>query len=123
MKFYRCELCGNIIVKLVNGGGVLSCCGQEMTELKAGVVDAALEKHVPAFQREGATLLVQVGEIIHPMTPEHYIQCIVVQQGDHVQYVTLDSTDEPKATFQINPDEPATIYEYCNLHGLWKAEA
>ncbi len=123
MKFYRCELCGNIIVKLVNGGGVLSCCGQEMTELKAGVVDAALEKHVPAFQREGATLSVQVGEIIHPMTPEHYIQCIVVQQGDHVQYVTLDSTDEPKATFQINPDEPATIYEYCNLHGLWKAEA
>jgi len=123
MKFYRCKLCGNIVVKVVNGGGTLSCCGQEMTELKAGVTDAALEKHVPAFKREGDTLSVQIGEVIHPMTPEHYIQCILVQQGERVQYVALNSNDEPKATFKINPDEPATIYEYCNLHGLSKAEA
>ena len=123
MKFYRCEQCGNIVVKLVDGGGPLSCCGNDMKELKAGVTDAAQEKHVPAFQREGDTLSVQVGEVIHPMTAEHYIQCIVVEQGDQVQYVTLDSTDEPKATFKINSEKPATIYEYCNLHGLWKTEA
>lgn len=123
MEFYRCELCGNIVVKLADGGGTLACCGQDMQMPQAGVVDAALEKHVPAFQRDGSTLSVQVGSEIHPMTAAHYIQYILIHQGDQVQYVTLSPDQEPKATFSIDPDQPVTIYEYCNLHGLWKAEA
>ena len=123
MKFYRCEMCGNLVVKLVNGGGTLNCCGQDMKELKAGVTDAAQEKHVPAFERKGDILSVQVGAVAHPMTAEHYIQYILVQQGDKVQYVILSPENEPTATFTIDTDQPATVYEYCNLHGLWKAEA
>ena len=76
MNIYRCEACGNIVTKAVNGGGPLSCCGNPMKELKAGVTDAAQEKHVPHLTLEGSTLHVKVGETLHPMTSEHYIQTI-----------------------------------------------
>lgn len=122
IAFYKCEHCGNIITKLVNGGGPLNCCGQPMTELKANTTDAAQEKHVPVIAVNGGKLSVQVGEVLHPMTPEHSIQVILVEQGDKVRYTTLTPDRQPKAEFEIEPGKPFTVYEYCNLHGLWKAE-
>lgn len=122
MKIYRCGVCGNIVTKSVDGGGPLSCCGSPMNLLEAGVTDAALEKHVPALQINGNELHVQVGEVLHPMTPEHYIQMILVCQEDKVQYVPLSADKAPKVVFCIDPGKPLSVYEYCNLHGLWKAE-
>lgn len=122
MKIFRCKSCGNILVTLVDGGGPLTCCGAPMDELKAGVTDAAQEKHVPALKLEGETLTVQVGDVLHPMTEDHFIQWILVEQGGKVQYVTLTPSDSPHATFRVEAGKPLTVYEYCNLHGLWKAE-
>lgn len=119
MKIYRCETCGNIVTKAVDGGGVLSCCGSPLEELKAGVTDAALEKHVPCLKQDGNLLTVTVGETIHPMTKEHYIQMILISQENMVQYVSLKPTDQPVATFFVDSNEPVAVYEYCNLHGLW----
>ena len=71
MKYYVCEHCGNII-ELVNDSGVpVMCCGQKMTEIVPGSVDAAVEKHVPAVTVEGNLVKVAVGEVEHPMVPEH----------------------------------------------------
>lgn len=123
LKIYRCEVCGNIVVLTVAGGGVLSCCGQSMKELVANTQDAALEKHVPMVTRDGNILNVQVGDVLHPMQKEHFIQFILVKQGDKVQYVLLSPDEEPKATFMVQADEPVTVYEHCNLHGLWVKEA
>lgn len=122
ISVYKCELCGNVVVKMVNGGGPLSCCGKPMVELAANTTDAAQEKHVPAFRVDGSSLSVQVGDVLHPMTQEHSIQWILVEQGGKVQYVPLTPDQEPKAEFQIEPGKPFVIYEYCNLHGLWKVE-
>ena len=45
VEFYKCELCGNIIAVIKNGGGKnLVCCGQPMTHLVANTVDASAEK-------------------------------------------------------------------------------
>lgn len=122
MKFYRCKKCGNIALKPVDSGAPLSCCGEPMAELKAGVTDAALEKHVPALTLEGSKLKVQVGSVAHPMTPEHYIQLIAVEQAGKMQYISLTPEQDPTAKFQVDADKPFTVYEYCNLHGLWKAD-
>ena len=46
-KFYICEHCGNIAVKVKDAGVPMMCCGQKMKELVPGTVDAAVEKHVP----------------------------------------------------------------------------
>jgi len=118
--FYKCKICGNIVGLIEDGGVKPSCCGKEMEQLKANTTDAALEKHVPAISLDGDVLSVQVGDVLHPMTKEHYIQWIMVTQGNKTQRVELTPEDEPKAVFNIKPGEGFVVYEYCNLHGLWE---
>ncbi len=121
MKIVKCEHCGNIAVLPHDAGVPMMCCGEAMKVLEAGVTDAAKEKHVPAVTVEGKTMHVAVGEVPHPMTAEHYIQFVLLVQGDKVQYVTLTPSSEPKASFAVESG-PYTVYEHCNLHGLWKTE-
>ena len=122
MEFYYCEKCGNLFAVVHNAGPVPVCCGQDMILLEAGVTDAAVEKHVPEVKREGNKIEVVVGSTVHPMTEDHYIQMIAAVQGEKVQIQKLSPSDEPKAAFEI-ADGPVEVYEFCNLHGLWKAEA
>lgn len=76
IKFYRCDICGNIITKIIDGGPIPFCCGQKMTELIADSSDGAAEKHVPVIEIDGEVVTVKVGEMPHPMIEEHYIQWI-----------------------------------------------
>jgi len=120
--FLRCARCGNIISFLKKTGPNVICCGEQMKELTPNTTDAAQEKHVPASVREGNKLIVTVGSVPHPMTEEHQIEWIIIAQGQRTQRFNLSGMQEPKAEFAVDND-PVTIYEYCNLHGLWKAEA
>ena len=121
--FYRCAHCGNIVSVVVNGGGTLTCCGDEMQLLKANTTDAAKEKHVPAVTVEGNKVVVNVGSVDHPMIPEHYIQFIMIETNLGKQYKGLTPEDKPHAEFVLQDGEKlVAAYEYCNLHGLWKAE-
>lgn len=118
--FYRCEICGNMVALIRNGGGELVCCGQPMTELKPNTTDAAQEKHVPVISKENGKLKVVVGSVMHPMLPEHHIEWIALVAGDNVQFQFLKPGMEPKAEF--NETNSGMVYEYCNIHGLWKAD-
>ncbi len=123
VKFYICETCKNIITKIVDSKVPVVCCGKPMKELVPGAVDGALEKHVPAVTIEGNTVKVQIGEVIHPMLPEHYIQFIALETKNGVQIKNLKAGEEPKAEFVLaEGDEAVAVYEYCNLHGLWVKE-
>ncbi len=123
VKFYICETCKNIITKIVDSKVPVVCCGKPMKELVPGAVDGALEKHVPAVTIEGNTVKVQIGEVIHPMMPEHYIQFIALEIKNGVQIKNLKGGDEPKVEFVLTDgDEAVAVYEYCNLHGLWVKE-
>ena len=121
LKFYRCNTCGNIITKLQDSHLPVSCCGKEMVLLIANTTDAATEKHVPAATRDGNKVKVQVGSVLHPMTEEHHISFIVLAQNGKSQTAILSHTGEPIAEFLVD-DGSATVYEYCNLHGLWAAD-
>lgn len=120
LKVFVCKHCGALVESLVTAGS-LTCCGEKMTELTANTVDAAKEKHVPEVTREGNHLKVQVGSVLHPMEEKHYIQFVIVKQGKRTQRVDFAPGETPAAEFNI-ADGPAAVYEYCNLHGLWKAE-
>jgi superoxide reductase len=119
-NFYRCEKCGNIVAQLKDGGGTLTCCGQAMTKLVANSTDAAKEKHVPVVTKENGKIRVAVGSTLHPMLPEHHIEWIALVSGDKVEFAFLKPGMDPIAEFE--EVESGTVYEYCNLHGLWKAE-
>ena len=123
MKFYRCKHCGNIIAMVNDSGVRVKCCGEEMSELIPGETDAALEKHVPVFEKNGNLLTVRVGSVAHPMLEEHYIQWIAIRTNKGNQRKRLNPGDEPKAEFALlDGEEVLEVYEYCNLHGLWRSK-
>jgi superoxide reductase len=118
--FYRCEVCGNMVALIRNGGGTLTCCGQAMTKLEANSTDASQEKHVPVLTKENGKIKVAVGSTLHPMLPEHHIEWIALIAGDRLEITYLQPGGEPKTEF--TQAATGTVYEYCNLHGLWKAD-
>ena len=123
MKFYRCDHCGNIITFVHSAGVPVMCCGQKMTRSwSPGTVDAAQEKHVPVVEVKGNVVHVKVGAVAHPMLEEHSIQWIALEtsQGSQIKY--LKPGEQPEAVFALAEGEQVVAaYEYCNLHGLWKA--
>ncbi|MDO5015075.1 MAG: desulfoferrodoxin family protein [Clostridia bacterium] len=123
LEFFKCEVCGNIAVKIVDSKVPLVCCGQEMTLLNANTTDAAQEKHVPVVEVNGNIVEVTVGEVEHPMVEEHYIQFITIETEKTVQTARLQPGEKPYAKFALADDDKlVAAYEYCNLHGLWKKQ-
>ena len=94
----------------------------EGKELIANTVDAAKEKHVPVIEQHGDHVTVKVGSIPHPMLDVHYIEWIILETATGYQKKDLTPNDKPEAEYAVTGPVLAA-YEYCNLHGLWKAEA
>ena len=124
MLFYKCAHCGNFITFLTEKAAATPmCCGAKMEEIIANTVDAAKEKHVPEVSITGNLVNVKVGAVAHPMLDAHYIQFIILETKNGYQKKDLKPGQEPVAEFLVTPgDEPVAVYEYCNLHGLWKKE-
>lgn len=120
LKLYVCRHCGNVIWKVVDKGVPVTCCGEKMEELVPGTTDAAREKHVPDIKREGDTVKITVGSVVHPMLEEHYISMIAAVSGDTATVRFPKPGDEP--TLTVESREPVTAYEICNLHGFWKGQ-
>lgn len=122
-KFYICKHCGNIAGMIYDSGVVPVCCGDPMSELKANTTDAAVEKHVPDVRVEGDKVFVQIGSTAHPMLEEHYIQWVYLRTEQGGQRKCLKPGDAPNVEFAlVAGDKPLEVYEYCNLHSLWKKE-
>lgn len=119
IKYYKCPICGNVIEVLNGDINRIKCCGREMELLVPGTMDASLEKHVPVYKIEGDEIVVKVGEISHPMEEKHYIMWVSLVTEDKVVRVNLVPGDEPVVRLPYVKD--SIIYEYCNLHGLWKS--
>ena len=121
VKFYKCRHCGNVIQKVVDSQVPVVCCGEKMKELVPGTVDASLEKHVPVVTRiDDNTIKVQVGSVAHPMLEEHHIAFIYVETENGG--IRVDLKDVPEAVVYLGNEKAVAVYEYCNLHGLWKTE-
>lgn len=95
----------------------------QLAALTANTTDAAQEKHVPVVSIQGSAVEVTVGSVAHPMLEEHFITGIYIETKFGGQFRRLNPGEEPKASFLLpEGDEFIAAYEYCNLHGLWKAE-
>ena len=121
-KFFICEKCGNL-AGLINASGVpMVCCGQKMTALEPGVVEASHEKHIPEVSVEGDVVRVKVGSVIHPMVEEHSILWVYLETDKGGARKSLSPGEAPEAVFHLAGEKPIAAYAYCNLHGLWKKE-
>jgi len=94
------------------------------TELIANKTDGAHEKHVPVIAISGDEVVVKVGSAEHPSLEQHYIEFILLETTTGIHTKWLKPGDTPVATFKlVDGEKTLAAYEYCNLHGLWKAEA
>lgn len=126
LDLYRCEICGNLVEVILVGGGELVCCGQPMQKVNGqNREEAIFEKHIPVFiKNENNGDEVRVGEVLHPMTDEHYIMFIetISEDKNHVQLQYLHPGQEPKMILE-NKLGKTLAREFCNLHGLWEGES
>ncbi|MBO4503293.1 MAG: desulfoferrodoxin [Bacteroidales bacterium] len=121
LKFYRCPHCGNIVVKPVDSGVNVVCCGAPMEELIPFLQEELREKHLPVVTwKDECTLHVEVGSTLHPMLENHHIAFICVEFENGYRFVGLK--EQPIADICVCDSTPKAVYEYCNLHGLWKVE-
>lgn len=119
-KFYLCQKCGNVITTLVNSGISVMCCGEMMEELKPNTTSAATEKHIPTCEVRDNQIVVKVGETLHPMDEEHYINFVALEYDNTIEIHNFKPGDSPICFFGYH--ENAKVYAYCNKHGLWISE-
>lgn len=120
-KVLRCKGCGKMVLTLKDSACPTKCCGEAMEVLTANTTDGAAEKHVPVVTRENGKLAVNVGSVDHPMLEAHFIQWVALVGDKSVQICELNPGEAPHVEV---PDDGSVkeVYEYCNLHGLWKVE-
>ena len=116
----RCKSCG-ATVKVIEdcnceGCGIV-CCGEAMEILKPNSVDAAVEKHVPNYEKVEDEIFVTVN---HVMEKEHFIEWIALV-ADNKQYM-VKLYPEQNAECRFPYISGSCLYAYCNKHGLWKKE-
>ena len=120
-SIYKCNICGNIVEIVHIGAGELVCCNQPMDLQSENTVDAALEKHVPVIEKGELGIKVKIGEVVHPMDDNHYIEWIEIIADGKVVKKYLKLGDKPESNFCGKGESDMIIRAYCNLHGLWKA--
>jgi superoxide reductase len=121
LQIYKCAICGNIVEVVHASAGQLVCCGQPMILQTENKVDASQEKHVPVIEKAPGGYKVSVGSVAHPMEEKHYIEWIELLADGKVYRQALRPGIAPEAFFEIDATE-VSAREYCNIHGLWKAE-
>lgn len=122
-QVYVCEQCGTIVEVLMPGEAPLVHCGEEMKLLEELTEGDLAPKHKPVIERVVGGYKVTVGDVEHPMTPAHWIVWIELMADGRVYRQYLSADDKPVATFRIGTAKDVVAREYCNLHGLWKADA
>ncbi|MEG1560145.1 MAG: desulfoferrodoxin family protein [Clostridia bacterium] len=121
-RFYICAHCGNIIGLIKDSGVPLVCCGEKMKELVANSVEASVEKHVPKVTLNDSKVLVEIGEVPHPMEEKHHIEWVYLQTDKGGQRKCLCVGGKPELSFALCDEKPIAVFAYCNIHGLWVKE-
>ena len=144
MKGFVCERCGFVAI---DGEAPERCpvCGAPQksftekdvvkTSKDVAVYGESEKKHVPHIRiasqcglipGECRDVQVRVGEIQHPMVPEHHIMNIdfyIDKKYISRVYLSPDKL-HPAAGLHLKPGKGVlTVIEHCNLHGYWMSEA
>lgn len=122
-SIYKCAKCGAVVEFLHKDGDLPAEVQPDLKALTANTADAAREKHVPVIEKTADGYKVKVAEVSHPMEAKHYIMWIeLITDDGYSLRKFLKPGEAPEAEFKTAAKK-VTAREYCNLHGLWKAEA
>jgi len=108
LQFFYCNNCGNLVTTTAKIEG--SCCGSKMTILQKIKSDDII-KDVEVVEDEYFVTLDS------PMTKENFVTFVSVKSFDKYLVIRLYPEQDTTVRFKYIPG--ATIYAYCNKHGLW----
>ena len=120
LELKKCLHCGTIIKIIKNGdfdNSKIYCCGEPMESIKINCKDAALEKHVPIYNKIDDKIYVEVN---HVMEIDHFIEWICLITDRKEEYIKLEPNEKAKAIFE--DVDSGTLYAFCNKHGLFKID-
>jgi len=87
------------------------------------------KKHLPVVSINNINenvqeVKVKVGELEHPMIPEHYITNIMFYvDNEYVGGIALTSNLKPEGSVSLNvKGKKISVVEHCNIHGDWISE-
>lgn len=119
-QIFKCDACNKLFLTL---GKEKAPGGNGFVELPANSTDAATEKHVPEVEFNNGGITVRIGSVLHPMLPEHHIEWVLVETVNGGLFHYFSPGDTPEVTFpSVDKAQVLAVYEYCNLHGLWKKD-
>lgn len=116
----KCKKCGSLIEVLKDcncDDCGISCCNEPMQEVIINDKEASFEKHIPNYEIKDGQIIIKIN---HVMDSDHYIEMIMIKTETETYTKMLKPTDQPEITYPL--EGKATIYSYCNKHGLWKIE-
>lgn len=116
----KCMKCGTIVIPYKDckkEKSSIKCCGEEMKKIIANSEDAAFEKHVPTYEIVEDEISVTVN---HVMEKDHYIEFIALVNDTKTYVERLYPEMDAQVRFKYI--KGATLYAYCNKHGLWMNE-
>jgi superoxide reductase len=87
------------------------------------------KKHLPVISVNNINenvqeIKVKVGELEHPMIPEHYITNIMFYaDNEYAGGIALTSNLKPEGSVSLNvKGKKISVIEHCNIHGDWISE-
>ncbi|MGI6090002.1 MAG: YfhO family protein [Saccharofermentanales bacterium] len=117
IRFYYCDACTNLVVLLNEGAGELICCDEPMELLEAKTTTDDVCDHILSVEKTDRGIIVKA-RTDHEQAADGVITWVAVVQGNRYQ-ICFPDQDEVDIEF-ILKDEPAEVYEFCTVHGLWK---
>jgi superoxide reductase len=139
MQKFKCKVCGYVYDPAANNSVPFEnlpedwkcpICGAAKSEFEPlhqkgepQTGGEAQEKHVPVIENKDGKVLVKIGTIPHPMTPEHHIVWVELRDGDkQLGKKDVSQSAEPAALFDnIEYKDGLKAYAFCNLHGVWES--
>ncbi|MFA6775162.1 MAG: desulfoferrodoxin family protein [Sphaerochaetaceae bacterium] len=118
VRFYRCPVCHSVVELIDDEGQSLTCCGQQMELLQAKTEGPESEYHLPVVKRQDGVLYINVGQKMHPQSPDHHIAFIVLVTKRTVRRSDINANEAPATLF--NEKDHGDVYVYCTCDGLWK---
>lgn len=120
VKFFKCDLCGNVVAKLVDQGTPLVCCGETMHELLPNAVTEENRKYLPVVELKDGVLHIKSCSNTHCQPEEHDRMFYWIATACGGYY--LDPCGKHEFTVECGAERPTALYKYCSRHGLWCVE-
>lgn len=122
VELLKCPVCDTVVEVLAECGLEMVCCGPAMIPLAKRKVEDGGDSHALVVNWSKGGLHVKIGPGGHRMEEDHFISWIEVRTPSSCYRQFLQPGQPPCASFAVDARE-AVVRAYCNVHGLWEAEA